>query len=324
VNTAKLAQPRAVPESLRALLAELIDYAGLFPPAALGMKAAVENYARYLDGEHAWMLAHFVVPASRLPEFERAQSFPPVSSEWKLSALLGSDPAADIEQIAEFNLRNAGHARVDSVETRTSGANDIRLVDALLPSETIAYFEFAPDSAPELIAAIREIGGRAKVRTGGLTPDAIPSPERLAAFMAACARAEVPFKATAGLHHPLRSARPLTYEDNAPVATMHGFLNVFLSAALVFRHHQAVPEHRACVQLSATSPELEFTDDAATIRIRHDSAGESRIAEDQSIRPAEARIPTAHIRSARQNFAISFGSCSFEEPIIDLRELKLL
>jgi hypothetical protein len=65
---------RPIPESLRALLESLIDYAELFPPAALDMKTAVRNYARYLECEHSWMLARFVVPVARLEEFELEQA----------------------------------------------------------------------------------------------------------------------------------------------------------------------------------------------------------------------------------------------------------
>jgi hypothetical protein len=45
-----------VTESLRVLMTELIDYAGLFPPAALPMKASVDNFDDYRRSEHAWML----------------------------------------------------------------------------------------------------------------------------------------------------------------------------------------------------------------------------------------------------------------------------
>ena len=48
----------------RALLSELFDYAGLFPPARLDLDTAVRNYACYLDEPEAWMLSRFVVPAS--------------------------------------------------------------------------------------------------------------------------------------------------------------------------------------------------------------------------------------------------------------------
>ncbi len=57
---------------MRALLDGLIDYAGLFPPAALGMEDAVASYATYRRGPFAWMLGRFIVPAARLGEFEQA------------------------------------------------------------------------------------------------------------------------------------------------------------------------------------------------------------------------------------------------------------
>ena len=62
-------------------------------------------------------------------------------------------------------------------------------------------------------------------------PEAIPDPADLARFIAACAAAGVPWKATAGLHHPVRAEQALTYEPGAPRAVMHGFLNVFAAAA---------------------------------------------------------------------------------------------
>src|SRR5262249_51270542 len=55
--------------SLRALLAGVIDYAGLFPPAKLPLDQAVRNYARYRTEPESWMLGRFVCPAARLAEF---------------------------------------------------------------------------------------------------------------------------------------------------------------------------------------------------------------------------------------------------------------
>ena len=325
VNTSLQSRHQPTPESLRALLTDLIDYAGLFPPATLDMSTAVRNYGRYLSDEHAWMLARFVVPAGRLAEFELAQASVPVLNEWKLSGLLGTDIAAEIEAVAEFNLHNAGRARVDALEAKAANAEDIRRVDALLPAEMNAYFEIAPERAADLIYEIRRIGGRAKIRTGGVTAVAIPSPDTVAAFIADCARADIPFKATAGLHHALRGSRPLTYEADAPVATMHGFLNLLFAAAVAYHDPELIPEARACLHLSATSLDLDFTDDAVTVRIPHDPLQRSaELSGNERVRSAKARIPTASVRRTRRNFAISFGSCSFEEPISDLHELKLL
>src|SRR5690554_3542756 len=99
--------------SLRAIARELIDYAGLFPPAALGMPQVVANYAAYRASEEAWMLGRLIVPAARLDEFERAAEGCLDSGDagggqaWRLSLLGSGDPAADLKAIEEFNRRQA-------------------------------------------------------------------------------------------------------------------------------------------------------------------------------------------------------------------------
>mgnify|MGYP001195919552 CR=1 FL=1 len=40
-------------------------------------------------------------------------------------------------------------------------------------------------------------------------------------------------EANAGLHHPLCSEQPFTYAADSPRGTLHGFLNVFVAAALL-------------------------------------------------------------------------------------------
>ncbi len=240
-------------KSLRALLEGLIDYAGLFPPAALSMQDAVRNYARYRDGEYAWALGKFIVPQERAKE---------VPAELPLS-ILGVD------------------------EVKATTAEEI----AALPKGT--YVEIA-DLA--LLDAIAEHGLRAKIRTGGITANAFPAIGSIAEFLRACKAKGVAFKATAGLHHPLRCVKPLTYEPNAATGTMHGFLNVFLAAALL--------DHAEDVLAETDARAFAFDDDGVTWRDR--------------------RVTTAELMTMRRTFATSFGSCSFEEPINDLRELNLL
>jgi hypothetical protein len=239
--------------SLRALLEHLVDYAGLFPPAALTMQDSVRNYARYRESEYAWALGKFVVPQAR------AKEVPP---EFPLS-VLGVDEvkATTEEEIAAFP---AG-----------------------------VYVEIA-DIA--LLDAIKQHGQRAKIRTGGITPDAFPAVENIAEFLRACKAKGVAFKATAGLHHPLRCVRPLTYEPNSPVGTMHGFLNVFLAAALL--------DHADAILAESDPKAFAFVDDGASWRGH--------------------RVSTEDIIAMRRDFATSFGSCSFEEPIEDLKALGWL
>lgn len=283
------------------LLTRLIDYAGLFPPASLAMLPAVTNYAAYLQSEHSWMLGRFIVPAARLAEFDESlRRLPAAASKpWRLSVLLGG--AADLSRVTSFNA--TGRAIVDSVEAKTNTPEDVKQLAAIIPRDLAAYFEIPlAGRERECIAAIAECGRSAKIRTGGETADKFPAPAQVVNFMKLCADAKVPFKATAGLHHPIRSVHRLTYQPDSASALMHGFLNVFLAAAFL----RAGMEPPVAVQLlEERSPEA----------IRFDPDG---------IRWRGHRLNMNEIAAARQGFSISFGSCSFTEPIDDLRSLGLL
>ena len=51
--------------SLQALLAESIDYAGMFPPCSLALEPALQNHANYVRSPEAWMLNAFVLPVEQ-------------------------------------------------------------------------------------------------------------------------------------------------------------------------------------------------------------------------------------------------------------------
>jgi hypothetical protein len=219
-------------ETIRVLFSELIDYAGLFPPAKLDMASALRNYAAYQEGKYAWMLGRFVVPSSQRGAVDPA---------WPVSVL-------------------------DSVPERIEIAGDV------------TYYEVPLDTDP---ATLRD---RAKIRLGG---DAIPDAAAIAGFLRRYAEARVAFKATAGLHHPL------------PTPPMHGFVNLFLGAALAWQGEDPLP---TLEERSATA--FHFGDDAVEW---HGHA-----------------LTVAQLVDARERFAISFGSCSFEEPVEDLKALGWL
>ncbi len=223
--------------TLRTLLHSLVDYAGLFPPAALDMHRAVHEYALHRAGEHAWMLGHFILPVSRLDEFETAlASLGPSPSA--TSGGSASCPVADLDATLarDHRLQRAksrtDSAVVDTIELKLDAVPDLAAALATVPPHLTTYVELPIDDdlAPRL-AVISAAGARAKVRTGGVTPGAFPASHALARFIQACADAGVPFKATAGLHHPLRGEYRLTYETGSPHGMMFGFLNVFLAAA---------------------------------------------------------------------------------------------
>jgi hypothetical protein len=293
--------------ALSALLDSLIDYAGLFPPAKLPMAEAVANHAAYLDGPHAFALGRFVAAASRLAEFESARGSlqgrgPAADVPWRLSALAGADPRADAAAIAAFNSRRPG-AVVDAVEGRAASPAEIAALDAAFPKPLELWIEIpsSGDPAP-LLAAIRAAGRGAKIRTGGVTPEAFPPPAEVARFLAACRDAGVACKATAGLHHPLRADYRLTYEPGSAKGTMFGFLNVFLAAV---RLHLGDSAGDAAELLADGDPgNFSATPGALSWRGRGASA--------------------AQIAAARRDLCRSFGSCSFAEPIEGLQELKWL
>jgi hypothetical protein len=137
---------------------------------------------------------------------------------------------------------------------------------------------------------------RAKIRTGGLSAAAVPSPEILARFLLACAEQGVGFKATAGLHHALRGTHALGAEGAGGTAAMHGFLNVLLAA----------------VQAWAGSSERILLDTLALENPR-----DIRL-EPDAIHWNNQEVTLEQIRSARAQFAMGLGSCSFKEPVVDL------
>ena len=91
------------------LLRDLIDYAGLFPPASLAMAQTAVNYDSYLRSEENWILGRFIVPVARARRVRRgAGGLGNRSPVWRLSALLGPDIAADVICIREFNQSTYG------------------------------------------------------------------------------------------------------------------------------------------------------------------------------------------------------------------------
>lgn len=302
--------------AIKTLVTNIVDYAGLFPPAALPMQTVVDNYHDYLNSPQQWMLSRLIVPTARLEEFLAAANLPTTAdaSPWRISALV---PSADegsesleaaIETINRFNATHRepekGLAVIDAVELKAPTLGHVARTVAAIPKNINAFLEVPHQDDPaELIAAISKAPENifAKIRTGGVTQDLIPPVEQVARFIGRCAEHKIGFKATAGLHHPMRGDYRLTYEKDADLGTMYGFLNVFVAACLAMSgiDDQKVIES---VLVEADSAAFQFDDSQLTWN------GHS--------------IQSAQLQDARQKFAISFGSCSFEEPTGELGSLQ--
>ena len=297
--------------SARAFLRGIIDYAGLFPPASLGMDASVRAYSTHRAGPDRDLLGRFVIPAARLTEFaESAGGLLPRSwgERWQLSVIGGRRPDVASSAALAFNSSHAdgsdrGHAECDMIELLASSEDDVQRALAVVPDSIQLYLEIPVSAEPgNLLTAIAGTRAAAKIRTGGVTPDAVPSAHDVLRFMRACNAHGVPFKATAGLHHAVRADYALTYEADSPVATMFGYLNIFLAAAAL---------------------EAEWPDDVVlSILEERDPA---RFAfDDTGVSVGDRRLGMDQLERSRANFARSFGSCSFTDPVNEARALALV
>jgi hypothetical protein len=300
-----------VKASLRILLEGVVDYAGLFPPAGLDMTTTTRRYAKYAEGPRSWALGRFIVPVSRLEEFNFSiadLSGGGLAGSWRVSALAGSDLSSDLEKIEACNRWHAERdARVrvvvDTIELKAATPELIEQAGNANPGTLRVFFEIPVDRDPtNLLSTISKTGKSAKVRTGGVTRGTFPAAGDITRFLDACLRAGVGFKATAGLHHPLRGLHPLTYEPDSANTVMHGFLNLLLCAA--FMHDGMGPDEAGAVLSEEAAAAFKFDEEGVEWRGH--------------------RLANPAIAAARREFAMSFGSCSFEEPLEDLKTLRFL
>jgi hypothetical protein len=281
-----------------ALLGRIIDYAGLFPPAALTMESAVQNYQKYLGGDFGWMIGGYVVPASRLGEF--AGAFEKVccgeqENPWTLSIVCAGETVDDVQAIQDFRQ---GAVFIGSLETKAADGRGAQALLDKLPAARSRYVEFPLERAREVLPVLADYGARAKIRLGGVTPESVPSVEIVAGFLSACMRERVAWKATAGLHHAVRSMRELT--PGGPQSSMHGFVNVFLAGALAYFG----------------------ADEKAIIKTLSEEDPGAFKADDEVLRWHDNTMIADQLEKVRGEFAISFGSCSFEEPVLDLKQMR--
>ena len=282
--------------AIESLLAGLIDYAGLYPPAALDMHAAVESYRNYGRSRHAAALGRFLLDVNRLAELRDVAG--DAIRHMRLSVI--APPNTDWDGLAGLVHNDLS---IDSIEIRSDRATEIEQLGRRIPPGLTTYFEvpFALHG-PEALDAIGAMGARVKLRMGGVVADAFPAAEMVARMLQALADRRMPFKATAGLHHPIRSRHAFTYEADSASGVMHGFLNLCCAAALLYRGGDV---NQAILLLDEQDPNAwQVAPDGIAWR--------------------SFRWSTEELRSMREKFLISFGSCSFTEPMQDLETLGWL
>lgn len=284
--------------AVRTALSGLIDYAGLFPPAQLRMAPSAAEYAAARKGPFSWMLGRFIVPASRIEELREA--LPGGEAPFALSVIL--DAGRSPGQLA--SVKAVEGMRLEALEAPLAAADIADAAAALRKADLTgvpAYMEWPRTGEwqrelPAVMSSLAEHGLCAKIRCGGLEQRAFPEPREIAAFIAAAQSAGVRYKATAGLHHPIR-------HFNAPTGLMmHGFLNLLFAAVLAHQGAGA-EELEACL---ACEDRGAFRFEAGGLRWNGRRAG----------------VP--EIEAARRSNFAGYGSCSVAEPVEDLQAMGVL
>ncbi|HEX3672047.1 MAG TPA: hypothetical protein VHT92_10145 [Candidatus Cybelea sp.] len=290
--------------SVRAAFGALIDYAGLFPPARLPLAEAFAEYGAARQGPHAWMLGRFIVPASALPVASdaalsvvvepSAEAFELVARQRKSSPRIETIEVPLNQSVAPFREQLSTAERLDVLGALEAdlAVNGLRDVTAFVEIPRARPWWSALSDTMGVLARLK-FG--AKLRCGGLSAEAFPSIDEVAAFIAAAAAAGVPFKATAGLHHPVR------HLDESTGFTMHGFLNVLAAAAFASQVDEA------------TLREIVGEEEKSAFTFASDSFAWR-----------DRRINVAELQATRHSAFVAYGSCSFAEPVADLTAMGLL
>jgi len=283
--------------AIEALIAGLFDYAGLYPPASLGLRSAANNYLEYSRSARASALGRFIVNLDRLDELRSIVG--DSLGKFRISVILNSDVDA-LDGVAE-GIRNG--IPIETLEIKCAHLEDIERLRPKIPAPLMSYFEVPVGSAGRAaLQAVSGAGGRAKIRMGGVVPEAFPPVLETVQMLAALATLRLPFKATAGLHHPVRSCRDLTYQPHGPRGTMHGFMNLCCAAAVLYYGGDA-----------GDARKLLEEEDPSAWQIGRDA-----------IQWRHLKWSTDQLATMRHEFFESIGSCSFEEPMHDLESLAWL
>lgn len=322
--------------SFRAFMEGIIDYAGLFPPADLSLDTSIQNYSNYRTSDDAWMLSRFIIPSSRLEELEPYGELFQDGAPFEFSVLgKGTETVADyhehlqdlVQEIEAFHETHGDHVTTDILEIKLPReavfANDAQLLadiyqetaERLNASERLpklVFMEgFFEENWRKEIGLLLEVmnehnhqfegntlhGIGFKFRCGGVKAHMFPSIEKVAFALNKAREQNVAIKCTAGLHHPVRH-----YNDSVQTK-MHGFLNVFGGAMLGYAHD--LSDEQLIEILREEDPEhFKFTDDGFLWN--------------------ELSASTHEISELRHVALLSFGSCSFDEPREDLKNLGLM
>lgn len=308
-------------KSTKAFLKGIIDYAGMFPPAKLKVKEALNSYATYLRTDDGIILSHFLCPVSSLNDLGYHMKTYSGSKPLQISAIgnpirkggeFSSTLGDDLRIIIDFHERIEGQAVVKMYETKLPSTQKtpthlaVDIIE-LLQHQVSPFFEISLENGWEdIVAQVAQafhsteqefrVGGLptgVKLRCGGVKQSAFPSVEEVAVFIAACREHCIPMKFTAGLHHPFR------HDCKKLKCKNHGFVNV-VGAGILSWVHDLSKDDIAEIIADENPDSFSF---------------------DEGFKWKNLSASTQDVAKIRKQIFPSFGCCSFTEPLKDLKTL---
>ena len=303
-------QMRLILDARTAAFAGLIDYAGLFPPASLDMAGAVQEYRAVQNSDTRWVAGRFLCPASRLEELAAVlmTTFTAGENPWEVGVVLDAGPGEGASAAQTFHAEMQPAATIASAEARPTERTAEAFIDLVgtlssIQPEVVPFVEIvAPrpfeDQIGPVADTLRGLGriGGVKLRCGGTSASMFPDPTTVASFILAATNAKLPFKATAGLHQPIR------HYDAELGAWHHGFVNLLVAAAAA----DACYGIEMLTEIIADADPDTFSISTAFITWH------------------ELSIPGPAMRRVRTRGFVAYGSCDFFEPVEALAGLSFL
>ena len=280
-----------------ALFAGLIDDAAVFPPGNAATPDAVREHLVHRSAWYAPLIGPLVLPDTELAVASRAvRELVPDNEPLPISVVItsgaGGLTALARRDLPGLNVVAAEIALRDPADLRGNAQRVVAAAQEFDPDEVTVFVELP--FQPGWVAAIEVIeaaGLSGKIRTGGVVPDAYPTADQLAEQLSELIEADLPFKATAGLH---RAWPNEALNAQGETLHQHGFLTMLMAIeALV---------------------DGAGTDQAAEL-LRLDDPGRIYAALDDWDDTTAVRV--------RRRFR-SFGCCGVTDPVQDLVTLGLL
>ena len=283
--------------SLDALFAGLVDDAAVFPPGNAAVPDAVRDHRAHRSAWYAPLIGPLVLPDTELAAASRAtRSLAPDTGSLPISVVITSG-AGGLTALAHRNLPGlqvvaAEIALRDPADLRGNAQRVVAAAQEFDPDEVAIFVELP--FQPGWVGAIEVIeaaGLSGKIRTGGVVPDAYPTAEQLAEQLSELIEADLPFKATAGLH---RAWPNQILNESGETLPQHGFLTMLMAI-------------EALVDGAGTDQAAELL----------------RLADPGRIYAALTDWDDATVARVRRRFR-SFGCCGVTDPVQDLVTLGLL